>query len=371
MKLKQFVQTQGGQTRDYHQIDPRLLQVRPDFNIRDLTTPAAREKLDILKAQIRAEGVLEPLEIEFDGETPWINEGHRRHIVVMELIEEGEAFKTIPCVQERNNIKADKRTLHMLMRSKEDYEPLEYAKGLDRMVNVYGWDKATLATALGFKSKASIDGYLDMLGMTDAVKEQVAQGEVSATVALKVTREARDAKTDPAFAAEIIAAAAAEQKALGKKGRATPKAVKRVSERAKPKAPEPKTETLSAPEQWKAPATVTQPEIVGVDGASGDDIVTFTPLSEMVPPERVNGAPPVPVHPQLQEVAAREVPAQTFAPPSRMHDSTQKFFAIIARLATIGEGHDLNALADDHVIEVPAEVIKAADRAYRDHIGDA
>jgi hypothetical protein len=401
VKLKKFVSDNGGVTRDFHQIDPRLLQVRPDFNIRDLTTPAAREKLDILKAQIKAEGVLEPLEIEFDGETPWINEGHRRHIVVMELIEEGHDFKTIPCVQERQNIKADKRTLHMLMRSKEDYEPLEYAKGVDRMVNVYGWDKGALATALGFKSKGSIDQYLEMLGMTDAVKEQVAQGEVSATVALKVTRETRDARTDPEFAAELIRKAAEEQKRLGKRGRATPKAIERVKPKPAPKSdpkPEPaKTETptpIMAPNAEVEPPTVrlNAQEIVGIAAAK-------IPSDEPAPlmPHPTDGAPPV--HEQLQGAADRErgqtfsatmpfqnkggvneepsqvttrppSPPSSFAPPSSAHDFDREMFAIVARLATIAEENCIGERADDEMVSVPAEVLKAADRAYRSRVSD-
>ncbi len=237
VRLKEFVQETGGSTGNFLKIDPRLLQVRPDFNLRDLTTPAAREKLDILKAQIKAEGVLEALEIEFDGATPWINEGHRRHMVVMELIAEGEDIKTIPCVQERQGTDAAKRNLHMLMRKKEDYEPLEYAAGIARQINVYGWDKHNLARDLGFKSKASIEQYLDMLAMPEAVKAQVSQGQVSATAALKVTKETRDAKTDPDFAAQLIKDAADEQARLGKRGKATPKALKAASERAKPKPP--------------------------------------------------------------------------------------------------------------------------------------
>lgn len=288
MKLKDFLKETGGKTRDFGQMDPRLLQVRPGFNIRDLTTPAAREKLDILKAQIKAEGVLEALEIEFDGTTPWINEGHRRHMMVMELIEEGEAFETIPVVQERSNIKADKRTLHMLMRGKEDYEPLEYAKGLERMVNVYGWDKGNLARSLGFKSKASIDGYLDMLAMPDAIQDQVRSGTVSATAALKVSR---DTQTPDELKAQIIKDAAGEQKRLGKSYKATPKALKAASERAKPKPPaetkapatapaEPTTET-GAPVEGAHSLDQLQEKIKEVIGIDGGGVTQFR--SDMLP----------------------------------------------------------------------------------------
>lgn len=388
MKLKQFVKDSGGVTKDYHQIDPRELQIRPDFNIRDLTTPVAREKLDILKAQIKAEGVLEPLEIEFDGNTPWINEGHRRLLVVMELIAEGQDFKTIPCVQERQGTDPAKRNLHMLMRKKEDYEPLEYAAGVARQINVYGWDKADLARDLGFESKASIDRYLEMLGMTDEVKEQVATGVASATLALKVTRDTRDAKTDPKFAAEILAAAAAEQKALGKKGRATPKAVKRLSEYAKPK---PKSDPKLAPfvaEVEDADTTIISaeqraaieaaaaamqaqpasglPETTENEGATPAETPPWSAPASMIEPiqRAMEGTKPAEVHEQLQTAAQRERPIAS------ARDIDRAMFAIIQELYEISEGNDLNAFADTDMIEVPAAIFKRADRIYRERIGD-
>lgn len=223
MELRHFEGVDG--KRDQYQIDPRLLKVRPDFNIRDLTSQKAREGLDVLKEQIRHQGVIEALEIEFDGETPWINEGHRRHLVVMELIGEGEQIKTIPCIPEKRGTKPEQRTLHMLMRKKEDYEPLEYAAGVARMINVHGWEPTKLAAELGFKSKVSIEQYLDMLAMPDAVKAQVTNNEVSATLALQVTKQ-----NGAAAAPAILKQAKAQVEASGsKRTRITPKAVAKVT----------------------------------------------------------------------------------------------------------------------------------------------
>ncbi len=49
--------------RDQFRVDPRLLQIDPGFNVRDLTSPSARPRLDVLKEQIRSDGVRVPLEI--------------------------------------------------------------------------------------------------------------------------------------------------------------------------------------------------------------------------------------------------------------------------------------------------------------------
>lgn len=381
MKLKKFVSDNGGVTRDFHQIDPRLLQVRPDFNIRDLTTPAAREKLDILKAQVKAEGVLEPLEIEFDGETPWINEGHRRHIVVMELIGEGHDFKTIPCVQERSNIKADKRTLHMLMRSKEDYEPLEYAKGVDRMVNVYGWDRGQLAEHLGFKSKASIDGYLDMLAMPEPVKEHVREGHISATLAKQISKN-----SDPEKAAQLIKEMHEENRRIvGTKKRSTKvtrKTLERDKRKAETKTPSPfqGTGQISPP-----PPAVSFAEAVATGHAdlpsalaatSDPQTPSFTPLSDETPPPHES-------HEQLQAAHAREnghtervvtLPPVVAAPTPTYPNLKSIISAEITKyLATIAMIEEDNALAErdpSEKISVDIEVIGRGARLYRQIIGD-
>jgi hypothetical protein len=419
MEIRHFEGVAG--KRDQYQIDPRTLKVRPDFNLRDLDSPKARERLDVLKAQIKAQGVIEALEIEFDGETPWINEGHRRHKVVLELIAEGEDIKTVPCIPERRGTKPEQRTLHMLMRKKEEYEPLEYAKGIERMVNVHGWDPANLAAELGFKSKVSIEQYLDMLTMPEAVKEQVTNNEVSATLALKVTKQ-----NGAAAAPAILKQAKADVEASGaKRGRITPKAVARVTgkspnakdngafidfvaignkvedaarlaggldklgpertrallqetirtlHKAKGKkvdeAPDAadKTDQVIFEQRLEdarafdaAAAARTDPSALA---ATPSPAASHIPLSDETPP-----APSMAqVTEQIERIVTRE-PAPV-SPPPRSFDINQNFFSIICRLATIGEGFDLNALADDHPIEIPAEVIKAADRSYREHIGE-
>ena len=79
--------------RDFFLVDPRKLSVDPTYNVRDLTTPDAREGLDELKAMVRADGVQIPLVVRMVGDDLTIVQGHRRHTVVMELIAEGEDIK--------------------------------------------------------------------------------------------------------------------------------------------------------------------------------------------------------------------------------------------------------------------------------------
>jgi hypothetical protein len=90
MRLREHPAIGEGRT-DILPADPRLLSIIPGYNVRDLTTPEAREELDELKAKVKAHGVRTALVVKFDGEKIWIIEGHKRHKVAMELINEYEA----------------------------------------------------------------------------------------------------------------------------------------------------------------------------------------------------------------------------------------------------------------------------------------
>lgn len=357
MQLRSFEGVAG--KRDQYQIDPRLLKVRPNFNIRDLTTPAAREKLDKLKAQIKAEGVLEAIEIEFDGETPWINEGHRRHIVVMELIEEGHDFKSVPCIQERSPTKADKRTLHMLMRQKEDYEPLEYARGVERMVNVFGWDKSKLATELGFKSKASIDDYLEMVALPAPIQTHINNGEISATLARNIAKG-----VDPEYAEKLIRDNLEENKRLGVGKRTKHKVTPKTINRNKPKPDSPKPESAQQVAGGSEPASRANPLPVVPASPSTPaytEPLTSTPTYTEPTPTQLppaDGWEHFDSTPAVAHVATR--PTQT-----------KELIEALEPFATLAHEHDFTERADDDVVEVPFRHLKKAWVVFAKVVGEA
>lgn len=350
MQLRAF-EGVGGK-RDQYQIDPRQLKVRAGFNIRDLSTPSAREKLDVLKAQIKAEGVLEAIEIEFDGVTPWINEGHRRHMVVMELIAEGHEFKTVPCIQERGNLKEDKRTLHMLMRKKEDYEPLEYAAGIARMIEVYGWDKSDLAISLGFQSKASIEHYMKMLALPDPVQEHIRQGDVSPSLALKMMKE------EPDKVAEMIRANKEENKRLGvgsrmkQKHKVTPKTIKRDHPKQKPGATENDRREGAISSEGQTPEA---PSEINPVNASGPTTPTTQagagPAREAPSPGDDAPAPGLSEDPRLPPAPQLQMPPRQNV--KSLVDALEPF----ARLA---HQYDFNEKSDDDLAEVSFRDLKRA-----------
>lgn len=209
--------------RDFFMVDPRKLSIDPTYNVRDLTTPEAREGLDELKAMVRADGVQIPLVVRMVGDDLTIVQGHRRHTVVMELIAEGEDIKAIPALAERKGVNDADRTFDLLLsNSGQPLAPLEIAEVVKRLIN-YGWTEAQIAQRRGWRSTQTVTNYLSLLEMPEAVKEHVKQGHVSATFA----REMVNATTGHEAAA-AISEGLEKHKVNGKRARVTRRTIERA-----------------------------------------------------------------------------------------------------------------------------------------------
>jgi ParB family chromosome partitioning protein len=211
--------------RDFFMVDPRKLSVDPTYNVRDLTTPDAREGLDELKAMVRADGVQIPLVVRLIGDDLTIVQGHRRHTVVMELIAEGEDIKAIPAIAEPKGVNDADRTFDLLRsNSGQPLAPLEIAEVVKRLIN-YGWTEAQIAQRRGWKSTQTVTNYLSMLEMPEVVKDHVKNGHVSATLARELTKTKDGEQAD-----QVIREQLEVRKANGKKAKVTRKAITRTRE---------------------------------------------------------------------------------------------------------------------------------------------
>lgn len=209
--------------RDFFMVDPRKLSIDPTYNVRDLTTPEAREGLDELKAMVRADGVQIPLVVRMVGDDLTIVQGHRRHTVVMELIAEGEDIKAIPALAERKGVNDADRTFDLLLsNSGQPLAPLEIAEVVKRLIN-YGWTEAQIAQRRGWKSTQTVTNYLSMLEMPEKMKEHVKNGHVSATLAREITKTKDGEEAD-----QVIRQQLEVRKANGKKAKVTRKAITRT-----------------------------------------------------------------------------------------------------------------------------------------------
>lgn len=208
--------------RDFFMVDPRKLRVDPTYNVRDLTTPDAREGLDELKAMVRADGVQVPLVVRLIGDDLTIVQGHRRHTVVMELIAEGEDIKAIPAIAEAKGVNDADRTFDLLRsNSGQPLAPLEIAEVVKRLIN-YGWTEAQIAQRRGWRSTQTVTNYLSMLEMPEKVKDHVKNGHVSATLAREITKTKDGDEAD-----QVIREQLEVRKANGKKAKVTRKTIRR------------------------------------------------------------------------------------------------------------------------------------------------
>jgi ParB/RepB/Spo0J family partition protein len=349
--------------RDAYPFDPRLLKIDTAYNVRDLDAADERADLDELKESIRANGVRVPLEVRLVEEEVFVIAGHRRHKAVMELIAEGEPIKAVPVMPEPKNTTPEDRIVNLVIsNSGKPLKPLEVAEVVRRL-EVYGWNHVQIAKRLGWKSTASVTKHLDLIKMPEPVKEHVREGDISASEAAKLVKGLAKG-VDPIEAAKMIKANKEENKRLGVGAKSNHKVTAKTLQRDKPKAPAAPKEENAAP-VIRIPAETATINLRDLhDEIQGAPAASHIPLSDETPP-----APSMAqVTEQIERIVTHEPAAAS--PPPRSFDINQKFFAIVCRLATIGEGFDLNALADDHPIEIPAEVIKAADRSYREHIGD-
>lgn len=353
--------------RDLGLIDPRKLTTDPTYNVRDLDKPEAREGLDYLKALIKTTGVQTPLRIREDGDGNLIIvRGHRRHKVVMELIEEGHPIKLVPVTQEPRGTTPAERNWDLIdSNSEEPLTGLERAEALYRQIHMFGWDEKEILRRTG-KTKQWLNTQLDLRAMPDSVKEQVNAGDVSATTALKVVKETRDAKTDPEFAAELIRKNKEENARIrGKRQRSTKvttKTLKRDREKAKP-------QSSSKPEEGTQPDTGASPVMASGDGRKplerpADFIPTpKTPVANELPPALAgNAAMGDPGGSLSSALAAPQ--NQILQQPRSYTFAVKGLIDALEPFAALAEFNDLNARSDDDLIEVKVSDVKRAWVAY-------
>lgn len=314
--------------RDAYPFDPRLLKVEAGYNVRVMDSPEMRAKNAELKESIRVNGVKVPLEVKFDGEDVYVVAGHRRHAMVSELIAEGEPIETVLVIAEPKGTNDAERALNLVIsNSGEPLKPLEVAEVVRRLT-AFGWDKGQIAKRMGWKSTSTVGQHLDMLAMPADLQKAVTQGKVSATMARRLEKE------QPGLAAKIVSDAEDEQKRLGKKGRATPKAIRKIA--PKKTNAKPKTHVVLSDELHEAPAA--EPEQIAAPEPPTTSALAATPE---------NG-----FH-NLGE-------ALQVAVPQGFRESIKQLLDTIEPFANLAHDFDFDAHADDDVVEVPFKYLKKA-----------
>lgn len=292
--------------RDLGLIDPRKLNIDPDYNVRDLEKSEAREGLDYLKSLIRSTGVQTALRIREDNEGRLIVvRGHRRLKVVMELIEEGHPIKLVPVTQEPRGTTPAERNWDLIdSNSEEPLKGIERAEALYRQIHVFGWSEEEVLRRTG-KTRQWLNQQLDLRALPEPVKEHVRKGDISPTLARNIAKG-----VDPEFAADLIRKNKEENKRLGvgkQGGKVTPKTLARGKKKPEPetvseaKAPQPTSEPPreelpaergTVANQAQDVADQPEPQAEGQEPAATETrapigyarTAPFIPLSDLEPP---------------------------------------------------------------------------------------
>lgn len=236
MEFRHLDAVKGNGKLDAWRVDWRAIEPDPANDLRDLTTKENREHIEELKNSIEREGVREPLRVRTDEKQNILaTDGRCRLTALAELrAEKREHPKTVLVLPEPRGTDEKERNIGIVAAGifRKNLDRFEIAKGLKRQI-AFGWTEKQIAEYLGWKSPNTVKQHLDLLALSESIKQQIRAGNVSGTTARNL------AKSDltPEQQAQIIEANLAENKRIkGNKNRSTKvtaKTIKRDKEKVK------------------------------------------------------------------------------------------------------------------------------------------
>ncbi len=201
-------------------IDPRKIEIKDGFNVRQDFGDDWKE----FKASIRENGVLTPYQIFTEDGHIYIEDGHRRHKAVMELIEAGEDIKDVPCILMAKKPSEEQRVLGLLLyNTGKPLEPYEEAEVVRRLA-AFGYTQAEIAKKTG-KTQAWVSNMLILANVPKEVTNQIKAGKIASSTVLDITRQVGE-KSEKLV--EKVKEVISDAEKLGKK-----KATKKTMRRAK------------------------------------------------------------------------------------------------------------------------------------------
>lgn len=210
-----------GKGKNTFMIDPRMIEVQPDFNGR---TVFDRKQLDILKVQVKQHGVKDPLKVRRIRGTDRFTlvDGERRWIVSNELITESGQAMRVPCyIFEGSEVDA----LDAMFLSNEGvgFNAVEEANILKRY-EVLGLTPEEIEKRTGRK-KSYQRSMQRILSTTPEVQKKIASGLVSQTLVLERVMDDSVSLEDSFAAIEVVAAENVAKAKGGKVKKVTKSAV--------------------------------------------------------------------------------------------------------------------------------------------------
>lgn len=203
---------------DLYRVDPKLIQVKLDWNSRDAADPANAEHIAALKASIREIGVKKPLVCFMESNVTYVTDGHCRLAAIMELLNEGVEIKTVPVmVEDRLSNEADRIFSQIVHNQGKPLTAIEQAKVFKRLLDL-GWQQQEIAKKAGI-SGGRVSQLLELLTLPVMLQKFITEGRASATMVLNVFKKHNG---DVALAVAELSGAVQVAESQGRK-RAMPK----------------------------------------------------------------------------------------------------------------------------------------------------
>lgn len=177
---------EGVKRGDIYRIDPRMIKVRDGFNWR-------RDFGDIeeLAAQIEQAGLLQPLEVEREGDEFFLVDGERRFKAITLLVEQGrkilgEEITDVRCEISKAGSPEEKIRNMFQRNGGKPFTALEERSGFQALVDS-GKTQEEIASLIG-KSISYVSQRLSLSNLADEVVVAIEEGVATPTAALHLAQ---------------------------------------------------------------------------------------------------------------------------------------------------------------------------------------
>ena len=173
---------------DLYRVDPAMIQIKADWNSRDVSDPANEEHIQGLMASIREIGVKKPLVCYMEKDVIYVTDGHCRLTAVRRLVKAGVEIKTVPVmVEDRLSNEADRIFSQIVHNQGKPLTGIEQAKVFKRLLDL-GWLQKDIASKSGM-SGGRVSQLLELLTLPVVLQKFITEGRASASMVLNTFKK--------------------------------------------------------------------------------------------------------------------------------------------------------------------------------------
>ena len=174
---------------DIHRVSPYKITIRDGWNNREETEELLAH-IDSLAQSIAEIGVKEPLTVQWEDGKAFVTDGHCRLQASIRAIEVYKAeLKTIPVkTEDRYSSEADRVLSQVVRNAGKPLTPFEKGKVFKKLIDL-GWQQQDIAKKVGL-SPARVSQCLELQTLPTELKGLVASGQVSASMAVQLFKDA-------------------------------------------------------------------------------------------------------------------------------------------------------------------------------------